>query len=277
MKTCDLHTHSVYSDGTLTPNEIIELALNKGLSAVALTDHNTVDGLIEFASSAESKDIEAVLGAEFSVDYNGTELHLLGLFIPKTALEKITNLMSEAVARKEQSNIELIASLNRAGYKIDFEKIKASTPNGKFNRAHIAKELTALGYTKSKEEAFATVLSKDGGHYIEPKRITVFEMLSVLKDVGAVSVLAHPFLNLTKSELESFLPKAKESGLVGMECLYSEYDEEQTKQSFALADKFGLKYSGGSDIHGANKPKISLGTGMGNLEIPYSYAENLKK
>lgn len=145
MKTCDLHIHSIYSDGTYTPKEIIDSAVNIGLSAVALCDHNTVDGLPDFLAAANNKNIQAITGTEFSVDYNGTELHLLGLHIPRRHFDTITDLMNDVNDKKKQRNIDLIESLNRAGYKIDYDSIKNTTPNGKFNRAHIAAELTKKG------------------------------------------------------------------------------------------------------------------------------------
>lgn len=272
MKTCDLHTHSIYSDGTYTPEEIIDSAVNIGLSAVALCDHNTVDGLHDFLAAAVNKDIKAIAGAEFSVDYNGTELHLLGLYIPEKNFDKVADLMNEVNDRKKQSNIDLIASLNKAGYEIDYNSIKNSTPNGKFNRAHIAAELTKKGYTSSINQAFDTLLSPAAGHYNEPKRLCFFEMINFIKSIDAVPILAHPFLNLTKDELEILLPLAKKQGLVGMECYYSLYNEDTTKEAVNMAKKFGLKYSGGSDFHGENKPDIKLGIGKGNLEIPYDWA-----
>lgn len=276
MKTCDLHTHSHFSDGSLTPEELIDLAVNTGLSAVALTDHNTVDGIPSFLSAAKGKNIEAVAGAEFSVEYCGKELHLLGLFIPECECEKITGLMSDFLKLKEESYIGLINELNLSGYKIDFNKIKNSTPNGKFNRAHIAEELLHGGYVKSIKEAFSTLLSSKNGFYKPARRPDVFYMLEFLKEIHATPVLAHPFLNLTEQELCEFLPKAKEGGLVGMECYYSLYTKEQTETSITLANKFGLKYSGGSDFHGSVKPNIFLGTGKGDLCVPYSLVQELK-
>ena len=276
MKTCDLHTHSIYSDGTYTPKEIIDSAINNGLSAVALCDHNTVDGLSDFLAAANNKNIQAVAGAEFSVDYNGTELHLLGLYIPEKHFDKIADLMKAVNDRKRQSNIDLIASLNKAGYEIDYNTIKNSTPNRKFNRAHVAAELTKKGYTDSREQAFETLLSPAAGHYKEPERLRFFKMIDFIKSIGAVPVLAHPFLNLTKAELEILLPLAKKQGLVGMECYYSLYDGATTKDAIDLAEKFELKYSGGSDFHGENKPDIKLGVGKGNLKIPYDWSVALK-
>ena len=277
MAYCDLHTHSVFSDGTYTPAEIIDAAIELGLSAVALCDHNTVDGLPAFLSAAEGKHIEAICGAEFSVEYNGTELHLLGLFIPRAYFAQISRLMEDAMELKRQSNLDLIDAINQAGYPVSFEEIARTTPNGKFNRAHIARALVEKGYMSSIKEAFDTLLSPSVGFYKEPERISFWEMLEFLTDIGAVPVLAHPFLNLDASQLAVLLPLAKEKGLVGMECVYSLYDEATTQISFDLARQFGLKCSGGSDFHGTNKPDIALGTGKGNLKIPYEWVTMLNK
>ena len=277
MKFCDLHTHSVFSDGTYTPTALIDSAVALGLSAIALTDHNTVDGLPEFLCAAKGKDILAIAGAEFSVDYNGTELHLLGLCIPQDQFDRVSQLMDLFIQRKRQSNIDLIHALNEAGYHIDFETIEKSTPNGKFNRAHIAAELTRKGYTPSIQAAFRTLLAPNGGYYKEPQRLTFWEMLEFLTQIGAVPVLSHPFLNLNETELEILLPQAKEKGLQGMECYYSLNDTATTAKSLALADKYGLKYSGGSDFHGANKPDIALGIGKGDLQVPAQWALSLNR
>lgn len=273
---CDLHTHSVFSDGTFTPTEIIDTAINTGLSAVALCDHNTVDGLPEFLSAAANKNIEAVAGAEFSVDFEGTELHLLGLFIPEKYFPQVCDLMNDVNKRKEQSNIALVESLNQAGYLIDYQTIKSGSPNGKINRAHIAAELTKKGYTDSITQAFESLLSPSAGHYTEPQRLTVWETIDFIKSINAAPVLAHPFLNLSENKLTEFLPTAKARGLIGMECCYSLYDTETTSKSLMLANSYGLKCSGGSDFHGQNKPDIKLGSGKGNLRIPYQWSEDIK-
>lgn len=275
-KICDLHTHSNFSDGTLSPSEIIGLAVESGLSAVALCDHNTVNGLPEFLSAAKDKNIEAVPGSEFSVDYNGTELHLLGLYIKPEYFKEIAEMMLDFNKRKEESNVKLINALYKAGYMISYEDIREKFPNAKINRSHIAAELMGKGYIKSIGEAFEKLLAKDGGYYFEPKRATVWEMIDYLKFIGAVPVLAHPFLNLSEEELAEFLPKAKEAGLVGMECYYSLFDEEKTEKAIKLADTYGLKYSGGSDFHGENKPDIQLGSGKGGLKVPFECAVSLK-
>ena len=275
-KVCDLHTHSVFSDGTYTPRELIDAAIKIGLSAVALCDHNTVDGLEEFLSAAEGKNIDPVAGCEFSADLNGVEIHLLGLYIPRESLHKVSELMRAVKGRKEQSNIDLVHSLNRAGYKIDYDGIKKESPRGNINRAHIAAELTEKGYTKSIDEAFGTLLSPKAGYYHEPERLNVWQILDFLRSIDAVPVLAHPFLNLTEEQLAEFLPRAKNAGLVGMECYYSLYDAETSEKSLKMAETFGLLPSGGSDFHGTNKPDIVLGRGKGNLAVPYEWATAIK-
>ena len=135
---CDLHTHSVFSDGTYTPLEIIDSAIAAGLSAVALTDHNTMDGLPDFLAAARGKNINIVPGVEFSADYKGTELHILGLFIAPEHFDRVAELMEKGAVLKEKSNIALIEALRRDGYDLNYDEIKASTANGRVNRLHVA-------------------------------------------------------------------------------------------------------------------------------------------
>lgn len=275
-KLCDLHTHSTYSDGTCTPRELCELAVAAGLSAIALTDHNSVDGIPDFLSVAKDYPIEAIAGSEFSVDYNGKEVHLVGLFIPTSHFAAVTDLMAETAERKERSNVDLVAALRAHGMDVDYDVIKSATPTGRVNRALIAAEMLKKGYVSSVKEAFSLWLSPARGLYKEPERISIREMLDVLGGMGATPVLAHPFLSLTEEELTELLPLAKEHGLVGMECAYTTFDEETTAKAFALADRFGLAYSGGSDFHGEIKPLTRIGVGEGNLKIPYAWLDKLR-
>lgn len=265
---CDLHTHSTFSDGTDTPTRLLELAEKRELGAIALTDHNTVAGLPEFLEAAKGKKVRAIAGTEFSTDYNGTELHILGLFLKPEHFSMITELLENYRLRKEKSNVELVERLNVAGYAIDYERIKNSTPEGQVNRALIAAELTRLGYTESIQAAFKQLLSPKCGYYIPPARPSPFETIRFIKSLGAVAVLAHPFLNLEEGSLREFLKEAVPCGLDAMETIYSTYDEETTAAAKRVADDFGLLHSGGSDYHGNNKPHIQLGIGQGNLAIP---------
>ena len=275
---CDLHTHSYYSDGTYSPAELIDAAEKLGLGAVALTDHNTVAGLPEFLAAARGRSIEAVPGTEFSVDYGDTELHILGLYIRPEHFDAVTALLDEAKLCKEQSNIDLVAALCRAGYVLDYGQIKGQNPGGQVNRANIAAALTEKGYTESVQDAFKKLLSPKRGFYNPPKRPDAFETIRFLKSIGAVTILAHPFLNLKNPEdLRTFLKQAVICGLDGMETRYPLFDEEKTALAARIAEEFGLKPSGGSDFHGKTKPDIALGTGKGSLRVPLAYLDELKR
>ena len=274
---CDLHTHSTYSDGTFTPRQLLCEAERTGLSAVALTDHNTVAGLPDFLSAAVNSPVEGIPGIEFSSDYQNTELHIVALFIRPEHYAPITRLTDEMNLRKQQSNIDLIDKLNRAGYAIDYQAIKASMPAGEPNRALIAAELTRLGYTASNKEAFQTLLGSNCGYYVPPKRIDVFELLKFIRELGAVSILAHPYLSLKDTEkLLGFLGPASEAGLQAMETHYPLFSPAQTMELENLAHRFHLAQSGGSDFHGENKPDIQLGSGTGSLRVPISFLEQLR-
>ncbi|MBR2861809.1 MAG: PHP domain-containing protein [Clostridia bacterium] len=276
MKRCDLHTHSMFSDGSFAPEEIIDLAIKEGLSAVALCDHHAVDGLPRFLEKAKKENFEAVAGVEIAVKHKKTEFHLVALFIEERYFDKISALMEDLHRRKQRCNMDLVDRLNEAGYKIDYDHIVSLTPNGKINRVHIGAELVEKGYFASIKEAIDKVLVEEAGFYKPPEKFDFFEILEFIKSIGASAVLAHPFRQATEKELEELLPKAKAKGLDAIECYYSEFDEETTQKAIALAEKFGLKKSGGSDFHGDKKPEIKLGVGKGNLCVPYSCVQELR-
>ncbi len=264
---CDLHTHSNFSDGTYTPAQLIAEAASLGLTAIALTDHNTVAGLPDFVAAGQGSGVEAVPGCEFSTDYNGVELHILGLFIQPDYYGTVTSLLEKAQQEKAQSNRDLVAALNENGYDLDYAEI-CSHCRGQINRAHIATAMVEKGYFANMQEAFKGPLSPKDGYYRPPKRIGAYECIRFIKSIGAVAVLAHPFLDLDEAALRAFLPEAVSAGLDGMEVAYSKYSPETTAAAHAVAADFGLKCSGGSDFHGGNKPDIRMGTGRGNLQIP---------
>lgn len=272
---CDLHTHSHYSDGTFSPGEIIAEAAAQGLSAVALTDHNTVAGLPEFMAAARGSGLLAIPGVEISTGYRGKELHILGLFLPMDRLAKISPFLNEILRRKEESNRRLVHALNRAGYAIDYDALLEAHPTGNLNRAGIATALLEKGYISSREEAFQGILHPEKGIYQPLERVCVFDAIEFLVSFGAVSVLAHPFLKLNEQELRIFLPEAKCHGLAAMETVYSTFSPEQIAAASRIAREFGLKESGGSDFHGTVKPDIQLGTGRGNLAVPAEFVNAL--
>jgi predicted metal-dependent phosphoesterase TrpH len=212
---CDLHTHSVFSDGTYTPRELIAEAHRRGL-IIALTDHNTAAGLPEFMHAAQELSVTAIPGAEFSTEYAGKELHLLGLFILPEHYAAVERIVKEQHVLKEISNMELVERLNQAGYQINYAKVKRRNPNGNANRAHMAAELLEQGYVASIREAFDTILSDNGGFYVPPSRLQLTDVIKELRRIGVLPVLAHPLQELTVQELKALLPLAKEAGLLGI-------------------------------------------------------------
>ena len=277
MKTCDLHCHSTFSDGTLTPTELVRLAEKQGLSALALTDHNAGKGLYEFMKAGENSTVETIPGCEFSTDYNGRELHIVGLFMPEKSWLKIKEYVEEMRKSKRESNLRLLEKLSADGYAIDYSEVAKKTNADGFNRAHVASVLLEKGYVSSVGEAFKTLLNEKGKYYEPPKRLDTIKTIHFINKMGAIPILAHPFLNMNYEELEEFLPVAKAEGLYGIETHYSKFSEEETRLAKELAKRFDLYESGGSDFHGANKPDIKLGSGRGNLEIPYEILEKLKE
>lgn len=274
MQYCDLHVHSDHSDGTCTVAELLQLAKEAGLRAIALTDHNSVSGLPEIM--AAETDVEVIPGTEFSTEYDGTELHILGLYIKPEYYDAVTDRAEQFMRDKEQSNINLCEALTAGGYPMDYEKIKAATTDGFVNRGVIGAEMVRLGYIESIRHGFKTLLNEKMGYYVPPKRPDALETIRFIKSIGAVAVLAHPFLSMERPQIEAFLPLAVEAGLDGMEVLYSKNSQEETATSFELIEKYGLLPSGGSDFHGANKPDIAIGTGRGELKIPYNWVQTLK-
>lgn len=264
---CDLHAHSVYSDGTCTPEEVIALAEEMGLEAVALTDHNTVSGLPRFMQAAAGKKVAAVAGIELSTVFDGHEVHMLGLFLPKSSWPVLEEKMQVLLRSKEESNRRLIAALQQAGYDVDYETLAGATLRGRINRAHIGADMVKKGYVASISEAMKGPLSEKAGFYQPPERLSALEGIALIEKAGGLAVLAHPFLNLTEEELRRFLPQAKEAGLAGMETHYSLFDCEKTEKARQLAKAFGLLESGGSDFHGLHKPDIALGRGKGDLYV----------
>ena len=274
---CDLHTHSCYSDGTCTPAHIIEKAVAMGLSAVALTDHNTAAGLPDFLAAARGKSIDAIPGVEISTNYGETELHIVGLFLPEASFAPLTAVLEDFNRKKEESNRLLVQNLTKAGFPLDYENICQNHPAGTVNRAVIAAALVQQGYVNSVKEAFQGLLSKKGGYYIPPERLETLEAIRLLRKLDAVPVLAHPLLNLkTEEALRRFLAEAVPAGLVGMETMCPSFTPEETALARSLAAEYRLEESGGSDFHGDVKPHISLGTGKGDLAVPAEFAEKLK-
>lgn len=272
---CDLHTHSVFSDGSFTPAQLISHAKELNLT-IALTDHNTVSGLPEFMAEAEKQGVTAVPGIEYSTQCRGRELHLVGLFVAPEYYARLEQVAVEFRQLKTRSNQEMIARLADAGYPLDYEALRAKSPGGNINRAHIAGAMLEKGYVRSVQDAFERFLGEDRPFYVRTRHLETAEAIRLLKEIGAVSVLAHPLKDLTEPQLRQILPELIDAGLDAMETHHSSYDDETIALAAQIVREFGLLPGGGSDFHGLAKPDIQLGTGKGNLRIPISFYENLR-
>lgn len=272
---CDLHTHSAYSDGTFTPEELVRAAKSENLRAVALTDHNTTDGIKEFVKAGKKYGVECIPGVEISSGYKNKELHIVALFFKNTDYSQVDEFLAGQRKKKEESNKLLAERLNKSGYNVNYDEIK-SEARGSVNRVHFAKELIKNGYIKTVKEGFDTILSENRGIYVPSQKVSSFDVIKIIKSAGGVSILAHPLISLEKGELPAYLTEAKKYGLDAIETMYSKYNECDREFSDSIAEEFGLLKSGGSDFHGENKPEISLGSGCGNLAVPYDFAKKLE-
>ncbi len=265
---CDLHTHSHFSDGTLSPSEIIDEAIRIGLRSVALTDHNTTAGLSEFCEAARGKNINAIPGAEFSTTFGERELHIVALCIKPEHYSDIEVLVRELRVRKDAANRRLIEKLQALGIDITYEAVAADA-KGQLNRAHIAAYMYKNGYAESILDAFERYLNPKLKIYEPPLMLDVFETIKFIRKIGAVPVLAHPFYSLeTEENIERFVAMAKPTGLIGIETMYTTHTPAMTEYLRALAKRYSLTESGGSDFHGEKRANVALGVGRGELRVP---------
>lgn len=275
-KFIDLHTHSTESDGTLTPENLMEHAKNCGLSAIALTDHDSISGIRKAQPAAERLGIELVPGIELSTDYHGMEIHILGYYIDINHPDFLKKL-KEFVDNRDNRNEKMAALLQQEGFDISIDALYQENPDSVITRAHFAKYLVEHGFVKDRETVFREYLG-DGCRCCVPReKITPYEAIRLIKTGGGLAFFAHPVLcHMSQEELHDFTKSLTEAGLTGLEAIYSKNGPGDELRLRELAGEFGLRISGGSDFHGANKPDIHLGTGTGNLKIPYGVLEQVK-
>lgn len=272
----DLHCHSTRSDGTLTPRELVLHAKNSGLSAIALTDHDSVNGITEAKKAAEEIGFELIPGIEFSVAAD-TELHIIGLFLdPENPV--LLDTINELIGSRKRRMADICEKLTALSLPVSYEEAQSAAGGDFVGRAHIAKVMIEKGYLKSVKEAFDKYIGIGKPAYSTKKELTVESAIKAINAAGGRAFLAH--LNQTgysEDELYELLKKMKEYGLCGIEGYYPEYTDEQISQYRTLAYKLGLVFSGGSDFHGDMKPAVKIGTGRDNISIPYYALENIKK
>ena len=330
----DLHVHSTCSDGTFTPEELVDYAIQKGLTAFALTDHDTVNGLdraIRYAeelrqarvtspvisshndtddrlpvsfsrndaddrlpvsfsrndavarlpvSSVADADVprvpEIIPGIELSTEYQGKDIHMVGLFIDYRQPE-FAHYLEDFIRSRENRNEKMCALLREHDIDITYEALLAEFPGAVITRAHFARYLLSHGYIQSMKEAFDRYVGDHCPCFVPREKVTPAQAVELILRAGGVPVLAHPILyHMSDDRLDTLVAELKKIGLVGIEAIYSTYNTAEERQIRGLASKYDLKISGGSDFHGANKPKIDLGTGWGKLYVPDEVLEILR-
>jgi predicted metal-dependent phosphoesterase TrpH len=277
MKLIDLHVHSSASDGSYAPAEVVRFAKEGGLTAMALTDHDTVDGLAEAVAAGEREGVEVIPGVEISAQFPGGTMHILGLLV-----DYHNGVLDERLAVLKQArldrNPQIIAKLNALGLGITMAQVEAIAGGGQIGRPHIARALMESGYISDIQEAFDKYLGWHKPAYVSKFRFPPPEALTMIREAKGVPVLAHPFtLNLGSAfALKNLLVELKGQGLAGLEVYYSEHTPEQEALYLKLARELDLLVTGGSDYHGDNKPEITLGSMPSQEKLTYNLVEALK-
>lgn len=263
----DLHTHSTCSDGSETPSSVVERAAAAGCSALALTDHDTFDGLPEAARRAGELGIRLLPGCEVSCTTPTGTMHVLCYFVgdagPLSA--ELARLRDDRARRNEQ----MVERLRELGLTISFEEVSAEAAGGVIGRPHFAAVLVRNGAAGSLQDAFDRYLARGRPGYVPKARVEAAEIIELARASGGCAVLAHPLsLELDPLERESRVAELAAAGLAGIECYYGRYDDEQRRDLVALAGRHGLVATGGSDYHGRYKPDLEVGIGRGDLVVP---------
>lgn len=273
----DLHVHSTASDGTYTPAELVAYATEKKITAFALTDHDTVAGLDEAMDAAVGSSVEVIPGIEFSTEYNGKDIHIVGLNIDyKNPF--FTEKLTQFIRSRDTRNEKMCELLTNFGMKITLPELSERFPDSVITRAHFARFLLEHNYISKIETAFEKYIGDNCPCYVPREKVNPVQAIRLIREAGGIPVLAHPPLyKLPADALEELVAALSKQGLLGIEAIYSTYNRADENQMRLLAKRYQLGISGGSDFHGKNKPYIDLGVGRGNLKVPDEIWTNLKK
>lgn len=278
METIDLHVHSCYSDGSFTPEELVTLALTTGLSAFALTDHDSIDGIDEAMQAAKKEALEIIPGIEFSTRWEKRDIHILGYYIDYHA-KGFQDKLQEFLDARDTRNLRMCERIREyTGFPITMEALTEMFPDAVITRAHMAAWMVEKGYVPSRPAAFEQYIGEQAPCFVSKTEVTPTDAIELILAYGGIPVLAHPLLyKLPEEKLQLLLCKLTEAGLMGIEAVYVLNKGEDETYVRSLARQYHLLVTGGSDFHGKNKPDIALGTGLShNLSIPYELLASLK-
>jgi len=267
MKFADLHLHTHFSDGTFSPEELTGHGQRLGFAALALTDHDSVEGCAPMATACNAAGIEFITGTELTAEHNGTELHLLGYFVD-THNEKLLADIARFQAVRQDRIREMVARLNALGVPLEVEMVFALANCKSPGRPHVARALVKAGLCKSLDEAFERYLKKNRPAWVPKARMSALEGVELIHQAGGLAVMAHPGLNRT----DDVIPVLVEAGLDGIECFHTKHSTAMSAHYLEIADHYHLLVTGGSDCHGFSKGKPLIGT----VKLPYERVEKLK-
>jgi predicted metal-dependent phosphoesterase TrpH len=264
----DLHLHSVFSDGSDTPTDIVTMAADVGLTGIALTDHDILDGIPAARQAAQARGLRFVGGTELSVLWKGQAMHMLVYFLdpePGPIQDRLSELRDSRAGR----NLEIVSRLRELGFDITIDDVLRESGGGVVGRPHFAGVMIERGYVASVPEAFDRYLAAGRPGYVPRMRLAAEEAIALSCESGAVAVIAHPHtLNLRADDFSSGFRDLVAVGLGGIEAYYGEYTPQMRDRIAEICTDLGIVATGGSDYHGKYKPHLSVGTGKGDLRVP---------
>ena len=272
----DLHAHTTYSDGTFTPRELVELAARTGLNAVAITDHDSVDGLAEGAAAGAEMGVQVVPGVEINLEHDRLTVDLLGYFLGAPPGAEVRKTLAELRGYRDVRNAQILERLRALGYPVEPEELAAIAGSGAVGRPHIGEAMRRRGYVDSITEAFERFLRRGAPAWIDRRRLSLSAAARLIRRAGGLPVVAHPGIVRTdEAGLARLVADAARCGVSGLECYYPSHDEAMVRRCLALAETYDLVPTGGSDFHGQTKPDVVLGRADGDRPVPDSVLDEL--
>jgi predicted metal-dependent phosphoesterase TrpH len=268
MKFADLHLHTQFSDGTFTPEELAGHGARLGFAALALTDHDTVEGCARMAAACAAAGIEFIPGAELTAEHNDMELHVLGYFLD-TQNQKLLAEIAKFQAVRQNRIREMVARINELGMPFEADSVFALANCRSPGRPHVARALVKAGLVASLDEAFERFLKKNRPAWVPKAKVSALEGIDLIHQAGGLAVMAHPGLNRT----DEVIPALVDAGLDGIECFHTKHSTATSERYLEIAGKFNLLVTGGSDCHGFSKGRPLIG----GVKLPYEHVEKLKQ
>jgi predicted metal-dependent phosphoesterase TrpH len=267
MKFADLHLHTQFSDGTFTPEELVERASKLGFAAIALTDHDTVEGCARAAAACAAAQLEFISGTELTAEHADTEVHILAYFVDIQNQVLLTRIAGFQAVRQNRIR-EMVAALNKLGIPLQAESVFALANCKSPGRPHVARALVKEKFVGNLDEAFERYLKKGRPAWVPKTKMSALESVELIHQAGGLAVMAHPGLNRT----DDIIPHLVAAGLDGIECFHTKHSTAMAERYLEFAERYHLLVTGGSDCHGFSKKAPLIGT----VKLPYEHVEKMK-